>query len=360
MAFRVKDFDDIVSDMVAYIVANADEISDLTPGSVIRSYAEASALAVEELYVSTYLEFLNFLQTMKPQIFEFERKTGTKATASVVFARTGTSGLVSIPVGTTVATSADLEFVTTEAGEIADGSSTSTSIEVEASKVGDKYNVPADAIDTIVDDVDGVDSIDSSTAATGGVNIESDLQYNNRFQAFVEGLGRANVAGLEAGALEIDGITSVSVVEIFPPSAPDYQTVDLYVDDGSPTGVSTAKIAEVQSQIDGDGTAENPGYRAAGIRVLVQKPQVVTQPVAITVTPVSGVDTEQVATDIETAVTAYVNALGVGADIILNALRREAMEVFGVYDIDITDPTDNVTINATQVGRLSDISITFA
>jgi len=359
MAFRVKDFDDIVSDMVAYIVANADEISDMTPGSVMRSYAEASSLAVEELYVSTYLEFRNYLQTMKPQIFEFKRKTGTKATATVVFSRTGTTGLVTIPEDTTVATAAGLEFVTTAVGTIADGNSTSAAVEVESTEVGDKYNVQSDAIGTIVDDVDGVEAIDSSTAATGGVNVESDLQYNNRFQAYIEGLGRSNKAGLRSGALSIDGVTSASVVEIFPPTAPEYQNVDLYVDDGSLNGVTNSKLNEVQAVIDGDGTDENPGYRAGGVKVIVKKPNTITQTVTMDVTPISGIDTEQAAVDIKTSITAYVNSLGIGENIVLNELRRAAMAIFGVYDLEITDPTSNVSINSTEVGRVSTINVNF-
>jgi uncharacterized phage protein gp47/JayE len=192
----------------------------------------------------------------------------------------------------------------------------------------------------------------------GGVNEESDISYKKRFQDYIEGLGRCNLAGLSAGALAVEGITSVSVVELFPPVA--NVNVDLYIDDGSSGGVSSAKIAEVQSVIDGDGTENNPGYRAAGVNVVVKGPAIVTQNVTLSVEVLAGVDTDQLQIDIVGALTEYVNTLGVGADIIYNELVSAVMGVFGVEDTNITEPAANVTIADTQVGRIGTVGLTVA
>ena len=188
------------------------------------------------------------------------------------------------------------------------------------------------------------------------VSQETTHEFKKRFQAYIEGLGKASIAGLIAGALSVDGITSASVVEYFPPSA--NVNARVYIDDGSVDGVSVAKVAEVQSIIDGDGTESNPGYRAAGVNVVVAAPGVVTQAVTMSVTATEGVDLDQLEIDIASALTTYVNTLGVGADIIYNELIASVMSVYGVADCNITTPAANVSVSDTQVGRLGTVTIT--
>lgn len=356
MAFTIKSYEEILANMITWIVANSSKITDITPGSVIRSFCEGAALSIEEVYVAVYLGYRRYLNNVQSTIFDFERKSGTKASTEVVFSRTGTSGDVTIPTGTRLKTPSGLRFLTTEEGTISDGSSDSGSVEVQAEETGTSYNVSGDSITVLEDTISGVDTVTNALAATGGVNQESDISYKKRFQDYIEGLGRSNIAGLSAGALGVEGITSVSVVELFPPVG--NVNVDLYIDDGSPGGVSPDKLNEVQSVIDGDGTEENPGYRAAGVNVVVKGPGIVTQDIDVTVTILAGVDTDQLQSDVGDNLTEYVNNLGVGGDIVYNELIAAVMEVFGVEDCDVTDPSANVTIADTQVGRVGTITLT--
>lgn len=358
MSYQIKSFDELVQDMVSYIVANVSEITDLNAGSVIRSFCEGAALSIEEFYVATYLGFKRYLDQVQENVFDFERKSGVKATTNVVFSRTGTSGAVSIPSGTEVQTASGLSFFTTAAATIADGNTDSDPVEVEAEEVGTAYNVLASTITILGDDIDGVETVNNSNAATGGVDQETDYAYKQRFQAYIEGLGKSNIAGLLEGALSVPGITSASAVELFPPVS--NVNVQLYVDDGSSGGVSSEKVTEVQNVIDGDGTQSNPGYRAGGVNVQVIAPGVVTQNVDMTVTVSTGVDLEQLESDINLALTTYVNNLGVGSDIIYNELVTSVMNTFGVVDVDITTPSANVTISASQVGRLGTVTVVTA
>lgn len=355
MSFTVKSFDQIISDMVAWIVANSPNITDLSPGSVIRSFCEGSALSIEEVYVSTYLGFQRYLNNIQESAFDFERKAGTKATTNVVFSRTGSSGNVTIPSGTRLKTASGLRFITTADISISDGDTDSDPVEAEAESVGTSYNVSSTTITVIEDQVAGVDSVTNPAAATGGVDRETDIAFKKRFQDYIEGLGRANLAGIRSAALSVEGITSVDVVEHFPPVSDVNATV--YIDDGSSGGVSTALVADVQSVIDGDGTEENPGYRSAGVNVEVAKPAVVTQDIDVTLEVIGGVDVDQVESDVIDALTEYVNTLGVGNDIIYNELVTAVMNVYGIADSDVTTPSSNVTIASTQVGRVGTITI---
>ncbi len=359
MAFTIKTFNQILADMILWITSHVAQITDMNPGSVIRSFCEATSNSVEEVYVAVYLGFRRELEFLKERTFDFARKTGTKADAEVVFSRTGTSGDVTIPLGTKVKTTSGLRFFTTFVGTIANGFSASGNVPVEAEEVGKAYNVGSATITIIEDDITGVEFVTNANPATGGVDVESDYAYHSRFQKYLEGLGKANLAGLIAGALSVDQITSASVVEHFPPAA--NVNAHLYVDDGSALGVSTAKITEVQGVIDGDGTSENPGYRAAGVNVVVAKPGVVTQAVTAVVTAItSGVDITQLVADVKTAIIDYVNGLGIGSDIIHAELVAAAMGVFGVFDCVFSAPTTNVSIAANQVGRVGTLSVTVA
>ncbi len=359
MAYQIKSYDNLVSDMVSWIVANSPSITDLTPGSIIRSYCESASLCLEELYVSVYLGFKRYLNDIQENIFNFERKGGTKAYTNVVFTRTVPNvSVVTIPVGTEVETASGLKFLTTEIATIASMGSNSNSVEVESEEVGSLYNVHGSTITTISGTIDGADTVTNALAATGGVDIETTYQYKKRFQAYIEGLGRSNIAGLVAGALSVDGITSVTVQELFPPVA--NVNVRLYVDDSSTGGVSVAKIAEVQTVIDGDGTEDNPGYRAAGVNVIVYAPAVVTTDIEVSISLIEGVDSDQVITDVETYLVSYVNNLGVGTDIIYNELVSAVMVVYGVSDCTVTDPTGNISISTSQVGRTGTITVVVA
>lgn len=355
MAYTVKSFDQIMSDMVAWIVANSPSITDFTPGSVIRSFCEGASLSMEEIYVSTYLGFRRNLNNIQDTVFDFPRKDGTKATVNVVFSRDLAGALIIIPAGTRVATASGLRYTVDVETSIDLGDTDSPSVSVTAEEVGSKYNTSSGTITVIEDTIVGVDSVTNALAATGGIDTESDIAYKNRFQAYVEGLGRTNVSGLRAGALSVPGITSASIVELFPPIAG--VNVDLYVDDGTAAGITSEIISTVQTVINGDGTNDNPGYRAAGINVEVKQPGIVSQTVTATLSIIGGVDTDQLQADVVDELTGYVNTLGVGSNIIYNELVAAVMSVFGVSDVDISVPSANVTIAATQVGRLGAVTL---
>jgi uncharacterized phage protein gp47/JayE len=356
--FTIKQFDDIVSDMVAYIIANSSSITDLSPGSVIRSFVEGSALSIEEVYVGIYLGFRRYLDNVQETAFDFERKDGTKAIVNEVFSRAAANGLINIPIGSRVKTPSGLRFLTTIAGTIDAGQTDSASVACEAENTGSAYNIGSATLTILEDSIAGIDTITNALAATGGVNQESNIAYKTRFQAFIEGLGRSNIAGLIAGALSVEGITSVSIVELFPPVG--NVNVDLYVDDGSAVTVTADKILEVQGIIDGDGTEDNPGYRSAGVNVVVKAPSIVTQNITMEVEILSGIDTDQLETDLVDAVSAYINTLGVGVDIIYNEIIAAVMSVYGIVDVDLTVPSVNVTVAATQVGRAGTILVSVA
>lgn len=125
----------------------------------------------------------------------------------------------------------------------------------------------------------------------------------------------------------------------------------------------TGILKEVQRVIDGDPTdpTNYPGWRAAGVLVLVRVPSIISVIIAGNVTVRDGYSQATVANNVKTALAAYVNGLGIGNDVIRSELIERAMGVEGMYDFVLTAPASNIVVLDDQLPRTNtatDISIT--
>lgn len=351
MAFAIKNFEQILADMLLWISVHSPQLSDLTPGSIVRSFCEATALVVEEVYTSALIGFLTYLEDLRVSIFDFSKKTGTKAMSSVVFSRSVAGDKRTIIAGTRIKTASGYVFQTMEETFIDIGNTASAAALVEAVAIGIAYNVAAHQIVQFDTPLDGVDFVDNAVAASGGTDVETNDAYLKRFQDYIEGLGKSNVAGLRSAALSVTGITSASVVERIPAVA--NVNVDVYADNGAAAGTTVAQVAAVQLAIDGDGTEQNPGARAAGVNVVAHAASLLSQNIEMTVykSTTVVVDEAVLATDLQQVITWYLSSLGVGNDIIHVSLAAACLSVYGVRDIVLTTPAGNVTVADNQAAR---------
>ena len=357
MPFSVKRYPAILQDMVDWIIANQDKITDLNEGSVIRSFCEAVALEIEQLYIKTRVGFDRELKSVPFYAFNFTKEGAQKASGTVKFSRTGTSGTIDIPAGTLIATADGIQFETTEDGFIQDGETESQGINIKAVEEGRDSNVPANTIDTIITPISGVEGVYNPTSTTGGQDEESDAEYLKRFQEFIEGLGKSNKAGLIAGAKSVEGVRSASVVEHFPPEAG--YNVTVYIDDGA-GNASQDLIDAVKSVLIGDRTSGNPGYKAGGINLRVLAPTKVTIDVAVEITDDGTFSQATIEYNVKQAIENYINNLWIGDDVIQNKIIEVIMAVSGVADLNLTDPGSNIAIGEGQIARTGMITITFA
>ena len=102
--FTVKRFETLVQEIAVQIVRRVPKITDLTPGSVLRSIVEGVSAVLSELYTKAFLGFRRLLGTVAQDAFSFERKGGTFSRGNVRFTRvSGTLGTVAtIETGTQV------------------------------------------------------------------------------------------------------------------------------------------------------------------------------------------------------------------------------------------------------------------
>jgi uncharacterized phage protein gp47/JayE len=121
----------------------------------------------------------------------------------------------------------------------------------------------------------------------------------------------------------------------------------------------TGLAQEVQWQIDGlDSDPENyPGIKAAGTQLEVKAPVIKLIDFEIDITPSVGYSVNDVANDIRSAVSSYVNRSGVGADIVLSEVIAAIHQVSFVDDVSIVSPTANITISDTELPRTNEVMI---
>ena len=337
--------------MIANYVSRGHDVNDFVPGSTMRSMLEAFASAVEECYSQAYLGFRRALREIPRVTFDLARKEGTQATAVLTFTKetASASEVVTVPSGTRVSDSNNLVFATSERLTIPTTSASGT-VNAQAIEVGRRYNVASGALSTLDDAVVGIERVTNSVAATGGEDTESELDYNFRFNRHVEGLGRSNAAGLEAGALSVDGITDAKAIDLDPPVS--NVNVRLYVDNNSTTGVLDSKLTEVRRVIDGDGTEAFPGYRAGGVNVSILKPTIMVQNLAVTVSIGPEFEIASMNTLIERQVAQFINRLRIGTGLKIAELLALIVLIPGVRNISITTPASDVDATESQVIRM--------
>jgi hypothetical protein len=121
----------------------------------------------------------------------------------------------------------------------------------------------------------------------------------------------------------------------------------------------TGLIAECQKIVAGDPADRvgYPGYRAGGIRVQVLPPTINSISVVGGISALPGWNPATVATAVGAAISEYVNALGIGEDVILAEIIARAMAVAGVYDIALSEPTENLAIPNDSLARLQSYNV---
>lgn len=353
---NVQSYNDIYEKLVSCMVAGQRKVTDFNKGSIISTMFEAVARVTERLYLDTKAGYSQNLRNLAYALFDFKKKQGQKATATVVFSRESAKPMVTIiPIGTKVS-SGSFTFITTTTGTIESNAVSSNNISVIADKVGLDYNVAANtitSIDTILSS--DVVSVTNALKASGGENEETETQMLKRFKEFINGLQGTNNYGLLAAVLALEGVRSAAVEEHFPPLDNIYNAT-IYIDDGA-GGLTPELKQEIEDVINGDGTIERPGKRATGIQINVVAATPVIVDVSVNCT-VYRIEHSVAQFDIEEALREQINGLGVNENVVITSLILKLRQISYVKDVEITSPSSNITINKNQIARLGTVNIT--
>ncbi len=357
---EVKTFHEIRDAMRNYIVSHQDRITDFNDGSVIESQTEAVARELAMLYIRARVGFSSHLRGLPYSVFGFTMKAGVKASVTLVFSRAKAySNDTTIPAGVIVS-SGSLRFLTTEAGTVKAGETASNEITASAEDVGEKYNVGAASIKTIVSTLPAdIVEVKNPDAATGGADSEDWSAYIARFSEYILGLSRTNGFGFQSALTSSNLARSISIIEHFPP-ADGLWNMTVYLEDGS-GGMTNEALAQAKTIIDGDGTKENGGFRAPGVNIRYLTPEKVPVSVAVEVTAerdvVNEIAESAITSEVAEAVKKFINSYKIGIPLILSDLIVELKRIQYLFDVEIHLPADNIPISDSQIARFESCDV---
>lgn len=245
--FQLRNRVQIIRDMVARVIARSP-LTGLTINSAVYAVLAAAGTEDAEIY---------FQMARLRDLFSIDKATGSDlderakeivpafvtrraplaASGVVIFSRPGTTGAISIPVGTLVAAAdsqGSIRYRTTTSGTIPDAASVSGNITVVALDKGTRANVAAGQIVKFVTRVAGATGVSNAAAFTNGRDRESDVDFRARLKSFVQSLSRGTVTAIESFArnvILVDG-RRVLFAKTVEPALPT-GIIRLYVDDGT-------------------------------------------------------------------------------------------------------------------------------
>lgn len=329
-------------------------------GDISEFYAVASAAMADHLigYLAqrvkeTFLDGAedDALTTLADDRYNIQRMAATQATGTVAFTRSVGTLVGTIPAGTVVSTQTNAAGVqiqfTTDTDLGFNSGDLSKTVNVTAAIAGSSGSVAAGTVTAIV--TSGLfDTFTCTNAAqmAGGNDGESDDSLRQRCRDYVTTLRRGTLAALEYGALTISGVTVASAVE------PGDGTVTVYVSDA--TGASSPGMISAVA-------AEMINWRAGGVVVNVAGGQVysIAGGITLTLTTKPGVNSSSVAADIQNAIVARVNKLGIGDTLSATQIKQAVASVDpdGITDVTITNPVGTVDPGPSGLIRITASSI---
>lgn len=201
--------------MINATTSRTSEISDFTMGSsVTRAIYDAIALQIQQYYVLTIQNIEDGIEQGVQNGFDFYKREGLQAFGDVTieFASPVTRNMT-IPRGTLFTSSKngyDNGYYTIEPYTVLAGTNMCT-ITVYCNVVGTTGNIPANTIDTVQNTIDGMSEVYNEEAFLTGQDDESEADFKERFQNYIEALGRSTKQSIEYAARRVQNITGVYV-----------------------------------------------------------------------------------------------------------------------------------------------------
>jgi Baseplate J-like protein len=323
-----QSFQTIVQNTVAGIQGRASKLVNFAVGSTLRAIVEGfgglflwfQALVLQlltaiRLSTSSGNDVDTFCADFMPVVpgTTSPRLGAQPSTGQVTFGRlTAGPSTCFIPVGATVQSSDGSQNFTvtvdttnpaysaTLNGYTLASSVATINVPVQDTVPGSAGNVVVGAISVMTSPITGIDYVQNAAAFTDGADFESDAQLKARFALYI--------ASLREGTEGAIGYAVVSLklgmqYQIWEPGIGGFTQLTVYVDDGSgaiPTPVLTAAQAAIFA------------VKAAGVQAAVLAATTLLANVTMTITSAPGYYHPTVVAQVVAAVTAYINALGLG------------------------------------------------
>lgn len=360
-----KSRDTLLAEILASLAADGCPVTAWQTGNPLRTLTRADATALADLHATVRAigaaAFLDdasgdWLTLLARSKFQETRVAGVACVGPVQVTVAAGAGPYTITAGGLVVSDGVRRWRSTNTASVTITSAAPTTLEVQAEEAGTAYNVANGAITTIVSPAYAGVSVTNPAIGsnpwytTAGAAEESDASLRQRCRDRWGTLGRgatdtAYRYWARTGHAYEAQVTRAAVVW-----GVGDGTVTVYI--AGPTSAITdaAIVAEVQTWVDTNkpGTDTPTVVAAAGVTVTVAGTVRVR-------TASDSTENRALATD---AIAAYFAGLGIGDDVDLAAIHDAIYSARGVVDVDLTSPTDDVSINNDQIAVPS-VSLTW-
>lgn len=265
------------------------------------------------------------------------RRKGSKASGLLVFRLDMPLEFdLVIPIGTVCSVEdGSLNYVTTEQAEIYRGD-TLAWIACEAENSGEKYNIAADRVKTIVTYFSVGIRINNASSFIGGTDDEDDDSFRKRiFESYRAVPNGANAAYFKKIAESVDGVNSANV--IYSQNNPGVITVIV----GGRGAIPSDDVKNAAAALL---TEKAP----LGITVMTQKTGTTPVNVGVNISAKSGYDVTEVKSAAEDAVRDFFLDMSVGEDFTTAALGKKIIEVDGVKNYAFSGTADTSVSGASM------------
>lgn len=348
-------------------------LTDMSDGSILSILLRgAVAPEIHAAYLASLTIADNFYvgaasgTALKRRLADFGISEGQASSAYGVarFSRVANSaGDVVIPSGFAVSlTSYDgttLQYTTRAESTIPAGVEYVDAV-IDASSPGAGHNSGAAPLSFVSSAPASLASAAIVNAITTGKDADGDEELRNKFNDWLTMRTRGTLASLRVAATSYSvtdsrGVTtypvgSAATEEHLSAAGPNDAAVSLYVFGVNGASLTDAEIAGVQQRIDGytqDGV-DVEGYRPAGIKVNVARPDTVAVDIRVDVT-LSATGTSQDVAQLKSRLTALVASLPIGLPLKIKDVFGQVIALGSAFDnARIIEPAGDVSVLANQ------------
>lgn len=346
----------ILQEMVSQFIAAQDQISDLNESSTTYEIFYCVARAIEDIYLKLHIGVGEISAEMAKSLFAFPQKKGAYAAGEITFTLKAAETKDRVfPSGTIVKSALGKEYKTSESLTIRAGKTSGTAT-ARALEIGKESNTAGGKINQKPEGMDFLKNVSNKLPFTGGLDGESDTSFLLRFADYIRGLGGSNDHYYTQKIEALEGVADCKAFTYAPPKDISGQLYNLvlYIDDGSGSA-SKQLIAKAKQVL--FGTSSDGGILTGGIACYIAAAQKMSVDIAATIHTDGIVALETTKTQVETAITNYINNLKIGERVIRSSLIEIMHNTDHVVNVELEAPAANQDPKEYQAAKLNSLKL---
>lgn len=357
--------------MINLMKSTQRKVTDFNVGSIVRSILEAVAAELDELYQQMFSGLKEAIPVSVYNSFDFPALPALPSGGLIRVTITSSGSPIAIPIGTVFTpSSGGVAYTSLQSVTIAPAGTTAD-VPVAANIAGLTGNIAASTTFVLSPVPTNFVSATNLSPFINGADVESEDDRKVRFRDFVKNLARGTVSGVvyglkqafltDANGNQIERVVFASLLEPWiTDGAQPIGLVNCYVHNGIGSTSSTL-VTKARDVVFGsyatDGTPI-PGYKGAGVKVVVAAATEVTVAVTAALTVLDGYVEATIALQAAAAISAYIQRRDNGEPVLKAEIVRIVMNIPGVYNFVPSAPASDVTATKAQKLMPGTITIT--